>query len=112
MTATAQNDLGAVLREVVRDVVREELAGLVALRSDADRYLPTADAASLAGVAKGTIRRWVRENRIPGHRAGRVLRVRTSDLQRLLASGAHAPRKDEALSPEELARRDFGRKAA
>jgi putative transposase len=39
-----------------------------------------------------------------------VLRVRTSDLRRLLATGTRAPKRDDLLSPEQLARRDFGLK--
>jgi hypothetical protein len=39
-----------------------------------------------------------------------VLRVRTSDLRRLLAAGTRAPKRDDLLSPERLARRDFGLK--
>lgn len=104
----ATNDLDATIRAIVRDVVREELAGLAESRASPDAYLPTAAAAEVAGVAEGTIRRWVRENRIPGHRAGRVLRVRASDVHRLLASGTCTPKNDTSLSPEELARRDFG----
>lgn len=96
------------VRAFVREVVREELAGRAATSDDRDRYLATAAAAELAGVAEGTIRRWVREGRVPGHRAGRVLRVRSSDVHRLLSSGGRAPRTHAALSPEELARRNFG----
>ena len=104
----ASSDLASTLRSVVREVVREEMAALAETRPEPDAYLSTAAAASIAGVAEGTIRRWVREGWIPGHRAGRVLRVRTSDLQRLLESGARSPKRDARCSPEELARRDFG----
>lgn len=57
-------------------------------------------------VNEGTIRRWVRAGKLRGYRAGRVLRVRRDELDRMLATGRHAPSKasnDE--SPEELAMR-------
>jgi excisionase family DNA binding protein len=96
------------LRAFVREVVREELAGRAETSIDRDRYLATAEAAQLASVAEGTIRRWVRDGRVTGHRAGRVLRVRLSDMHRLLAGGGRTPRDGAKLSPEELARRHFG----
>jgi excisionase family DNA binding protein len=58
----------------------------------------------VASVAEGTIRRWIREGKLVGHKAGRVVRVKRADLEALLRAGG---RRDEA-SPEELARRAFG----
>ncbi|MBK7078161.1 MAG: helix-turn-helix domain-containing protein [Myxococcales bacterium] len=108
---SAPGQLDETIRSIVREVVREELAQRADARPANDSYLPTAEAAALVGVADGTIRRWIRERRLPSHRAGRVLRVRTSDLHQLLASGGQRPRKEKVLSPEDLARRDFGLKA-
>jgi excisionase family DNA binding protein len=102
------NSFDESLRGVIRAIVREELARCDDQRQPSDPYLPTAEAAVVAGVAEGTIRRWVREARIPGHRAGRELRVRMSDLQRLLASGVRPMKHALSPSPEELARRHFG----
>ena len=68
--------------------------------------LVTTDAATVASVNEGTIRRWVRAGKLRGYRAGRVLRVRRDELDRMLATGRRAPSKasnDE--SPEELAMR-------
>ncbi len=101
----ADADLLASLRALVIEVVREELQHA----PSRDRYLATNDAAALASVAEGTIRRWVREGRLPGHRAGRVLRVRASDLEALLAKGIRAKPPTATMTPEQLARRDFGR---
>ena len=42
----------------------------------AAEYLTTTDAATVASVNEGTIRRWVRAGKLRGYRAGRVLRVR------------------------------------
>jgi excisionase family DNA binding protein len=89
------------LRALIVDVVREELAKMQAPAE----YLSTGEAAKLAGVAAGTVRRWIREARLTEHRAGRHVRVRRADLERLLGGS----RKTPDLSPEELARRVFGR---
>ena len=92
------------LRELIRGIVREELDRALADAKPTDDYLSTKAAATLASVAEGTIRRWIREGRITGHRAGRVLRLRRSDLEGLL----HEDRPEREISPEEMARRDFG----
>ena len=88
-------------RRLVRDLVRAELE---AARAPAE-FLSVQRAAEVADVAAGTIRRWIREGRIEGHRAGRVLRVKRADLEALLAAGG--ARRHE-LTPEELADRAFG----
>jgi excisionase family DNA binding protein len=85
--------------------VRAEVRAALADRAGPASYLSTRAAASMAGVAEGTVRRWIREGRLTGHRAGRVLRVSADELRRLLAGPR---RSDGAPTPEELARRDFG----
>lgn len=102
----ALDDLHTALRDLVRDVVREELA----LRTTdvTPEYLSIDAAAQIASVAEGTIRRWIREERVAGYRAGRVLRVKRTDLDALLRVGVRARRPAAQLSPEELAARDFG----
>lgn len=99
------NGFLASLRELIATVVREEMAKAHAQATEPDEYLSTNEAGAVAKVAPGTIRRWIREGRLVGHRAGRVVRVRRADLEQLLRAGglSHAE-----LSPEELARRDFG----
>lgn len=104
-------DVATALRDMVRQIVREELtSALAAVSSQGDGYLPVADAARLASVATGTIRRWIREGRLAGYRAGRLLRVRRGELDELLAS-ARPPRSvpTPEPSPEALARRAFAR---
>ena len=82
------------LRTIVRDVVRAELASAIesfraavraGLGSTSSGYLTTDQAAERAAVKPATIRQWVRERKLPEYRAGRELRVRTSDLDALLA---------------------------
>lgn len=87
-----------VLRDVVRGVVREELHA--ALQTQARRnapgeaedegYMSLAQAARLAAVAPGTIRRWIRERRLKASRAGRVFRIRRRELERFLAAPAES----------------------
>lgn len=84
--------LDAQLREIVREVVREELqAALVAgpprrnSPSTDDGYLSIARAATFADVAPGTLRRWIRSGRLPARRAGRVHRIARVELEDFLA---------------------------
>jgi excisionase family DNA binding protein len=94
--------LEATIRELVRVEVRRALADV----TRPDEYLSTRGAAAFADVAPGTIRRWIREGRLAGHRAGRVVRVKRADLERLLREGG---RRDEDLTPEALADLKFPR---
>ena len=91
--------LDASIRSIVREVVREEIraaldergrlgARNVSQGSAADQsYVSIARAAQLAAVAPGTLRRWLKEGRLPTHRAGRVYRIATADLETFLRSG-------------------------
>lgn len=99
--------LEAGLRELIAGIVRDEVRRALAEASKPEEYLTTVEAGELANVAPGTIRRWIREGRLAEQRAGRVVRVRRSDIERLLGS---APRRTptRAPTPEELAARMFG----
>ena len=85
------------LRSIVRDVVREEIRAALDERAHAsarnskasridDGYLSLSRAAKLADVAPGTLRRWIKEGRIPSQRAGRVYRLSRCDLETFLKS--------------------------
>ena len=102
--ATANATLIETLRAIVRDIVREEMAVARPATSDATSHLSTRAAAIHAGVAMGTIRRWIRDGKLREHRAGRHLRVRRTDLEALLAGHHVGP----DASPEELAQQAFG----
>jgi excisionase family DNA binding protein len=104
-SAVTADELTSALRETIRAIVREELALALADRAEPDELMSTANAAELAGVAEGTVRRWIREGRLPERRAGRLLRVSRSELATLLGISRRAAGE---LSPEELADRDFG----
>jgi excisionase family DNA binding protein len=82
------------LRELVRDIVRDELRIAVrelsqqpqvpSLPAAEARYLSAHQAAEIAGVTAATIRDWVRKGELRGSRAGRLLRIKNSDLESYL----------------------------
>lgn len=93
------------LRELVAEMVRAELAKQAKAPAN-DEYLSTRKAGEFASVAPGTVRRWVRAGKLDGYHAGGELRVKRSDLERLLRT---PPSNDDGdLTPEEHARRRFG----
>jgi len=101
--------LRSLIADIVREVFRDEMHKLAAPKQD--EYLSTRTAAELADVADSTIRRWIREGRLPPHRAGRLVRVCRADLERMMKDGGR--RRDlaadrRAESPEDRARRIFG----
>ena len=100
------SELETGLRALVAELVREEVARQMAETARPDEYLSTAAAAKLVDVAGGTIRRWIREGRLVGHRAGREVRVLRSDLEKLLREGSR--RDGGKLSREQLARKYLG----
>jgi excisionase family DNA binding protein len=97
-----QDAFRALLLGVVREVLREELGARPAATEE---YLSVARAAEVADVTAGTIRTWMSEGRLARFRAGRELRVRRADLERLLRG--EAPGTE--ASPEEAAEAYFKR---
>jgi excisionase family DNA binding protein len=93
------------LRGLLAELVREEVRRQLVEATKPHEYLSAQEAGKVAGVARGTIRRWIREGRLLEHRAGRGVRVRRADLERLMREGRR--KYDGNLSPEELARRNF-----
>lgn len=87
--------LRGLIEEAVRKVLREERAG-----APAGEYLSVADAARAAAVTPPTIRDWIRAGRLARYHAGRELRVRRDDLERLLGAPAPAP---SGTTPEQAA---------
>jgi excisionase family DNA binding protein len=101
----------AALAGAIAELVRAEVAGQVAAAlagRSADEYLSVRRAAEIASVADDTIRRWIRERRLEPLGAGRHLRVRHAELDRLLADGGRRTRRTEE-SPEASARRYLAR---
>ncbi len=87
------------LRTFIADIVRSELK-LTATKPANDEYLSTADAAQIARVTPGTIRRWVRAKELTKHGKGPRVRIRRDELERYLAG-------EDAVGPEDRARRRF-----
>ena len=107
MSGRSQEPFGldAALRPVIAEIVRDEVAKAVAEISRHDEYLSPAAAASVASVAPGTIRRWIRDGKIDSHHAGRNVRVSRKDL---LAFMRGERKSDPTMTPEQLAARDYG----
>ena len=102
----------AALRDLVREVLREELA---AAREAPARpeWVSVADAAAMASVTPDTIRESISRGILPRYKAGRVLRVRRDELEAYLANPRHERARGAVareLSPEELADLDLGRR--
>jgi hypothetical protein len=81
--AVVDESFRELVRDAVREVLREELAPLTrrnagTLQGPEDGYLSVAKAAHLADVAPGTIRAWIRAGRLTAQRVGRVLRAVSS----------------------------------
>lgn len=99
---TTSGSFEDTLRVIVRDVVRVEIRNALDERAardarrngartpTADSYLSIAGASALADVAPGTLRRWIKDGRLPTGRAGRVYRIKRSDLEALLAHATPA----------------------
>jgi excisionase family DNA binding protein len=89
------------LKALIAEAVREVLGD----RGPAARYLRVAEAAEYAGVSAPTIREWVKNRRLRRYGAGRLMRVKQSELDELLAS----PNRP-AATPEEAADRYLRRR--
>ncbi len=90
------------LRDLIAQVVRSELDK--ATPAEHDEFMTSSDAAKFAAVATGTIRRWVKSGKLRDHRAGRRVRVRRADIERLLRDGT----RDDSATPEQVARKKYG----
>jgi excisionase family DNA binding protein len=97
-------DIMEGLRLLIADAVRKELAKQGAAHGN--DYLSIRHAATLADVAPGTVRRWIRERRLEPFGAGRNLRVRRTELDDFLARGGRRVKR-VGESPEAKADREF-----
>ena len=96
------------LRELIAELVRDEVRRALGDAPKHDEFLSTPAAAQVADVAQGTIRRWVREGRLEAHRAGRVVRVRRADLERVLRDGGKPTSDASPASADAWVRKHFG----
>jgi excisionase family DNA binding protein len=88
------------LESLVRRIVREEIAASATAAQT--ELLSTAEAAGLAKVAPDTVRRWVREGRIEALEAGRELRFRRADIDKLLRGTHRRGPVERVRTPEEI----------
>ena len=109
--------LESYLEDVIRRVVREEIAALRPIDAKpvtrATEWLTIARAAEAAGVHTCTIREWIRDGSLKAFRLGRVYRLRCEDLDaRMMREQAEAT--DEVVMKrvdEILAKRGVYKKA-
>ena len=99
MSVFDEEALRGLIRETVRSALRDELGKV--RPAQADEYLPVGEAARIAGVIPGTIRTWIDAGRLGRYHAGRVLRVKRSELDALLSAPPPAPAREP--TPEERA---------
>src|SRR5579871_5491512 len=97
-----------LVREAVRDALREELPGLLKSATAAppapnDEYLSVKRAAAMISVNPETIRSWLQQGRLKRYGHGRVLRVRAEDLHACMRG--EGERREPIESPEEMAAR-------
>jgi excisionase family DNA binding protein len=85
-----ENHIRDVVKEVVRDelrvALRESLATF-AVNDNQSEYLTIAQAAEQVGVHEGTVRKWIRNGELKGHRAGRHHRIRRAELEAFMTGG-------------------------
>jgi excisionase family DNA binding protein len=71
-----------------------------------DAYLTVAEVAELLKLNQQTVRNWIDQGSLPALRVGRRVRIKRSDLERLLADGYTARRaetsKDSGPSAEDF----------
>lgn len=99
-TALVDDSLRQLVRDTVREVLREELAALTRRNTGPplggdESFLSVAKAARVADVAPGTIRAWIRAGRLTAQRAGRVLRISRRELAQFMTGAPTGPRGAE-----------------
>jgi excisionase family DNA binding protein len=98
MSDAARNvvvDVDAFAR-AVRDLLeRSPSPAPVSATITHEPWISIAEAAAYAGVAEDTVREWIRLQALPVGRHGRVIRLRRSNIDALLLSGASAPEGDD-----------------
>lgn len=73
------------LRAFIADVVRAEMKLSTAAPAN-DEYLSTADAAKIARVTPGTVRRWVRAKELSRHGTGGRVRIKRAEPRGIKAA--------------------------
>jgi excisionase family DNA binding protein len=93
---TLESDLRELIRDATKLALRDELPAIIREHlkpllerqersAERGEALSTVAVASYAGVSPATVREWVSSGQLRAQRAGRLLRVRRSDLDAFLA---------------------------
>jgi len=90
------------LREMIREVVREEIAAIAATKPG--EYITTSEAADEWSLHPGSIRRWIRQGRLPACRTGRQIRIKRADLEALVNGQGRVDDAVDALADRAAAR--------
>jgi excisionase family DNA binding protein len=81
MRAAIRDELNALFEEKIKPLLESHRPPAPV---EVPVYISTADAARRIGVTVATVQSWVRENRLRGHRAGRLLRIKVEDLHEFM----------------------------
>src|SRR5690349_18867061 len=100
------------LRNIVRDVIREELSRFMREEfvaasapkpsNDSGEFLSLHEAANVVHVHPATLRGWVNSGRLRGYRAGRHHRVKRAELETFMTT---LPRSTECVDIDSRASR-------
>jgi excisionase family DNA binding protein len=102
----------AELREIIHEEVQSAVLQVMGKKpAAAGEFVSAAEAAKIASVSSQTIRAWIRSGKLATYKAGRVLRVKRTELEEFLTIGP-TPDHAENMSPEDLADRDFRERRA
>lgn len=107
-------NLETTLRQIIADVVREELRAAFPYstpRHSTDagaRYVSPMQAATIASVSTRAVRLWIHQGRLPAFHAGRLVRVSLDDLRAFLEPKSY----DSPCAPEQEADLAFERRHA
>lgn len=94
-------DLLAVVKQAVREVLREE--GFVPQQAETGERISLDAAARLVGVSKKTVRRWIADGYLPTYGTGRLVRVAPDEVRACLTRKKLPPsRFDEGKRLQEL----------
>jgi excisionase family DNA binding protein len=102
----------AELREIIHEEVQSAVLQVMGTKpAAAGEFVSAAEAARIASVSSQTIRAWIRSGKLATYKAGRVLRVKRTELEDFLTTGPTPDNADD-MSPEDLADRDFRERRA
>ncbi len=98
--SSLEDKLGSLIRDSIRSELRsihEQLENLHGARGGGVSELPTFltadEVAELAKVRPQTVRSWVSSNALPGHYAGRKLRIRLDELEAFMQREREQPER-------------------